>query len=62
MLNEKKIVSRIEEKLHQFFKMLNEKTFNLFNEGKFDYLIIAGRKDICLILKIICIVISSQDI
>ena len=46
MLNEKKIVSRIEEKLHQFYKMLNEKTFNLFNEGKFDYLIIAGRKDI----------------
>ncbi len=46
MLNEKKIVSRIEEKLHQFFKMINEKAFNLFNEGKFDYLIIAGRKDI----------------
>ncbi|MCL4377105.1 MAG: hypothetical protein M1409_01795 [Actinobacteria bacterium] len=43
---EKNILSRIEEKLHHFFKLANDKTFELFREGKFDNLIIAGRKEI----------------
>jgi len=43
---EKKILSRIEEKLHHFFKSVNDRTLELFREGKFDNLILAGRKDI----------------
>ncbi|MCG9479913.1 MAG: hypothetical protein K9H14_06845 [Actinomycetia bacterium] len=43
---EKKILGKIEEKLHHFFKIINDKTLELFNEEKFDYLILAGRKEI----------------
>ena len=46
VLREKKLLSRIEEKLHQFFKLVDDKTLELFREGKFDYLILAGRKEI----------------
>lgn len=45
-LREKKILGKIGEKLHQFYRMLNDSIFNFFKEGKFDYLILAGRKDI----------------
>jgi len=41
---EKNILSRMEEKLHHFFKIVNEKTLKLLEEEKFDYLILAGRK------------------
>ncbi len=43
---EKKILGRLEEKLHHFFKMINDKTLELFKEKKFDYLILSGRKEI----------------
>ena len=46
VLREKKILSRHEEKLHQFFKTINDRTLELFRERKFDYLILAGRNDI----------------
>lgn len=45
-LREKKILGKIGEKLHQFYRMLNDSIFDFFKEGKFDYLILAGRKDI----------------
>ena len=43
---EKNILSRLEEKLHQFFKNVNETAFKFLNEEKFDYLILAGRKPV----------------
>jgi peptide subunit release factor 1 (eRF1) len=43
---EKKILGRLEEKLHHFFKQVNEKAMELFKEKKFDYLILAGRREI----------------
>ena len=43
---EKNILSMLEEKLHQFFKLINEKTLELFREGRFDNLILAGRKPV----------------
>ncbi|MBN2073470.1 MAG: hypothetical protein JW770_05960 [Actinobacteria bacterium] len=46
VLREKKILGRIEEKLHGFFKIVNDRTLELFKENRFDYLILAGRKDI----------------
>jgi peptide chain release factor subunit 1 len=46
VLREKKLLSRMEEKLHQFFKLVNDRTLELFREGKFDYLILAGKKEI----------------
>ena len=46
VLREKKILSRHEEKLHHFFKTVNDRTMKLFREGKFDYLILAGRDDL----------------
>jgi len=46
VLREKKLLGRMEEKLHHFFKLVNDRTFELFREGKFDYLILAGRKEI----------------
>jgi len=46
VLREKKLSSRFEEKLHHFFKMLNEKVLELYKEKKFDYLILSGRKEI----------------
>ncbi|MGM0368774.1 MAG: hypothetical protein ACQEP2_09475 [Actinomycetota bacterium] len=45
-LREKKLLGKIEEKLHHFFKIVNDKTLELFRQGKFDYLILAGRKEI----------------
>ncbi|MCG2789900.1 MAG: hypothetical protein L6405_08160, partial [Actinomycetia bacterium] len=45
---EKNLLSRIEEKLHQFFKIINERTFELFKDRRFDSLILAGRKEIIL--------------
>jgi len=45
-LREKKILGKIEEKLHQFYKMLNENLFDFYKNNKFDYLILGGRKDI----------------
>ncbi len=46
VLREKKILSRHEEKLHHFFKIVNDRTLELFREKKFDYLILAGRNKI----------------
>ena len=46
VLREKKILSRHEEKLHHFFKIINDRTLELFRERKFDYLILAGRNKI----------------
>ncbi|MEA2015793.1 MAG: hypothetical protein U9O59_03660 [Actinomycetota bacterium] len=46
VLREKKLTGRLEEKLHHFFKMLNENVMALFREKKFDYLILSGRKEI----------------
>jgi len=43
---EKKLLGRIEEKLHHFFRLINDKTMELFKEKKFDYLILSGRKEI----------------
>lgn len=43
---EKKILGRLEEKLHHFFKQVNDKAMELFKEKKFDYLILAGRREI----------------
>jgi len=45
-LREKKLLGKIEEKLHHFFKIVNDKTLDLFRKEKFDYLILAGRKEI----------------
>ncbi len=45
-LREKNILSRFEEKLHHFFKIINEKTLIHLREGKFDNIILAGRKEI----------------
>ena len=45
-MREKKILGNIEEKLHHFYKMLNDSTFGFFRDGKFDYLILAGRKEV----------------
>ncbi len=46
VLREKKLLGRLEEKLHHFFKLINDKTMELFKEKKFDYLILGGRKEI----------------
>jgi peptide subunit release factor 1 (eRF1) len=46
VLREKKILSRHDEKLHHFFKTINDRTLKLFRERKFDYLILAGRNKI----------------
>ena len=46
VLREKKILSRMEEKLHHYFKLVNIKTLELFEEKKFDYLILAGRDEL----------------
>jgi peptide subunit release factor 1 (eRF1) len=43
---EKKILGRLEEKLHHYFKQVNDKAMELFKEKKFDYLILAGRREI----------------
>jgi peptide subunit release factor 1 (eRF1) len=43
---EKKILGRLEEKLNHFFKQVNDKAMELFKEKKFDYLILAGRREI----------------
>ncbi len=43
---EKNILSRIEEKLHHFFKSVDESTLELLRQGKFDNLILAGRKEL----------------
>ncbi len=45
-LKEKNILSRIEEKLHHFFKVIDENTLDLLRKGKFDNLVLAGRKDL----------------
>ena len=45
-LREKKILGKIDEKLHQFYKMLNDHIFGFFKDNKFDYLILAGKKEI----------------
>jgi len=45
-LRENKILGNIEEKLHHFYKELNDSAFGFFRDGKFDYLILAGRKEI----------------
>jgi len=50
-LRENKILHRIEEKLNQFFKFINENIFNLLKDKKFDYLILAGKKDVTNIFK-----------
>lgn len=46
VLRERKLYGRLEEKLHHFFKLVNDRTMELFKEKKFDYLILAGRKEI----------------
>ncbi len=46
VLREKKILGRLEEKLHHFFKLINDRTMELFKDKKFDYLILGGRKEI----------------
>ncbi len=46
VLREKKILGRIDEKLHHYFKLVNDKTMELFKEKKFDYLILAGRDEL----------------
>ncbi len=43
---ERQQMSRIEVKLNQFFKLLNDKLLTLFREGKIDSLILAGIRDI----------------
>ena len=48
---ERQQMSRIEIKLNQFFKLLNDKLLTLFREGKIDNLILAGIKDIALQFK-----------
>jgi len=45
-LREKKILGRLEDKLHHFFKLINDKTMELFKDKRFDYLILGGRKEI----------------
>lgn len=46
VLRERKLYGRLEEKLHHFFKLVNDRTMELFKGKKFDYLILAGRKEI----------------
>lgn len=46
VLRERKLYGRLEEKLHHFFKVVNDRTMELFKGKKFDYLILAGRKEI----------------
>lgn len=46
VLREKKILGRIEEKLHHFFKYIDTETLKLFKENKFDNLILAGRNEL----------------
>lgn len=46
VLRERKLYCRLEEKLHHFFKLVNDRTMELFKGKKFDYLILAGRKEI----------------
>jgi peptide subunit release factor 1 (eRF1) len=46
VLREKKLYGRLEEKLHGFFKLVNDRALELFNEKKFDYLILSGKKEI----------------
>ncbi len=46
VLREKKLLGRLEEKLHHFFKLVNDKTLELFKKKKFDYLILSGKKEI----------------
>lgn len=46
VLRERKLYGRLEEKLHHFFKVVNDRTMELFKEKKFGYLILAGRKEI----------------
>ncbi|MDD5600714.1 MAG: hypothetical protein PHC87_03035 [Actinomycetota bacterium] len=46
LLREKKLYGRLEEKLRQFFKLVNDKTLELYSEKKFDYLILSGKKEI----------------
>jgi peptide subunit release factor 1 (eRF1) len=46
VLREKKILGRLEDKLHHFFKLINDKTMELFKDKRFDYLILGGRKEI----------------
>lgn len=46
VLRERKLYGRLEEKLHHFFKVVNDRTMELFKKKKFDYLILAGRKEI----------------
>ncbi|MBL7124063.1 MAG: hypothetical protein ISS14_04145 [Actinobacteria bacterium] len=46
VLRERKLYGRLEEKLHHFFKLVNDRAMELFKEKKFDYLILAGRKEI----------------
>ncbi|MDD3520411.1 MAG: hypothetical protein PHU65_04145 [Actinomycetota bacterium] len=48
---EKQQMGRIEVKLNQFFKIINDKLLSLFREGKIDTLILAGIKDIALQFK-----------
>lgn len=45
-MREKKILGRIEEKLHQFFKYIDEETLKLFRDKRFDELILAGRNEL----------------
>jgi peptide subunit release factor 1 (eRF1) len=42
---EKKILGRLEERLNHFFKQVNDRAMELFKEKRFDYLILAGRKE-----------------
>lgn len=46
VLREKKLLGRLEEKLHHFFKLINDRTLELFEEKKFNYLILSGKKEI----------------
>ena len=48
---EKQQMGRIEVKLNQFFKIINDKLLKLFRDGKIDSLILAGIKDIALQFK-----------
>ncbi|OPL17442.1 MAG: hypothetical protein AVO38_00175 [delta proteobacterium ML8_D] len=45
-LREKKILGRLEEKLNHFFKLINDKTLELYKGKKFDYIILSGRKEV----------------
>lgn len=48
---ERQQMSKIELKLNQFFRLLNDRLLALFREGKIDSLILAGIKDIALQFK-----------